>query len=93
MNHMQVIEDEAYLSFDFWPMDYKETWPQDGEAKVYVFVEWPEEDHGIKLGLFCHYFINGVGMTDELSKESLKEMYKQAREEFDKKQESEKYDL
>jgi hypothetical protein len=93
MSDLQNIEAEAYVTFDFWPDDYDESWPEDGEAKVYVLVEWPEEDNGIKLGLFCHYYVNGVDRTNELSPASYKEMLRQARQEFDKQQELETNDI
>lgn len=81
---LEIAQEESLFSFDFWPLDYDESWPEDGEAKVYVDVQVAESDLGIPQLLHCFYFINGVDRTDELSKAARKEMHKQATAEFEK---------
>lgn len=84
MTHFEIVESEALFSFDYWPMDYDATWSEEGEAKVYVDVQVAEADLGIPELLHCHYFVNGVDRTHELSKKSYKEMHAQAAMEYAK---------
>jgi hypothetical protein len=83
MTHFEVVQLESLFSFDYWPMDYDESWPEDGEAKVYVDVQVAEPDLGIPHMLHCFYFIKGVDRTHELSKASYKDMHKQAAAEYE----------
>ena len=84
MTPLEIADSESTLSFDFWPMDYKEEWPEEGAAKVYVEVTMPEPDVGIPFSLRCNFFIGETEYTEQLSRQAHKEMLKQALDEFNK---------